>query len=65
MLIGAGAAFVVGSLFASASSVPTGWLIGVGFLAAFPAAGLKESRFNLARHHDDIVAALDMLFQGF
>ena len=34
-------------------------------MAAVPAAGLKESRFNLARHHDDIVAALDMLFQGF
>ena len=34
-------------------------------MAAVPAADLKESRSNLARHHDDIVAALDMLFQGF
>jgi toxin CcdB len=34
-------------------------------MAAVPTAGLKESRFNLASHHDEIVAALDMLFQGF
>ena len=34
-------------------------------MAAIPATELKESRFNLAKHHDQIVAALDMLFQGF
>ena len=33
-----------------------------GFMST---AGLKESRFNLASHHDEIVVALDMLFQGF
>lgn len=30
-----------------------------------PAARLGEPRTNLDRHHDEIVAALDMLFQGF
>lgn len=34
-------------------------------MAAVPTAELKESRFSLSKHHDDIVAALDMLFQGF
>ncbi|GLS39642.1 plasmid maintenance protein CcdB [Mesorhizobium tianshanense] len=34
-------------------------------IATVPAEELGESRLNIARHHDDIVAALDMLFQGF
>ncbi|MBZ9978795.1 plasmid maintenance protein CcdB [Mesorhizobium sp. B2-7-3] len=34
-------------------------------IATVPASELVESRLNLAKHHDDIVAALDMLFQGF
>lgn len=34
-------------------------------MAAVPTAGLKESRFNLASHHDKTAGALDMLFQGF
>lgn len=34
-------------------------------IATVPAAELGESRLNITRHHDDIVAALDMLFQGF
>ena len=34
-------------------------------LAAVPAAELGEARANLARNHDTIVSALDMLFQGF
>jgi toxin CcdB len=29
------------------------------------ASELQAAEGNLARHHDDIVAALDMLFQGF
>jgi len=34
-------------------------------IATVPASELGESRLNLAKHHDDIVAALDLLFQGF
>ena len=34
-------------------------------LATVPVAELGESRLNLIKHHDEIVAALDMLFQGF
>lgn len=34
-------------------------------IATVPTAELGESRLNLTRHHDEIVAALDMLFQGF
>ncbi|TPL86692.1 plasmid maintenance protein CcdB [Mesorhizobium sp. B2-3-14] len=34
-------------------------------IATVPASELVESRLNLAKHHDDIVAALDMLLQGF
>ncbi|MER9950797.1 CcdB family protein [Mesorhizobium sp. M0047] len=34
-------------------------------IATVPASELGESRLNLMKHHDDIVAALDMLFQGF
>ncbi|WP_214469739.1 CcdB family protein [Mesorhizobium sp. dw_380] len=34
-------------------------------IATVPATELGESRLNLTKHHDDIVAALDMLFQGF
>lgn len=34
-------------------------------IATFAASELGDSRMNLTKHHDDIVAALDMLFQGF
>ncbi|RWE30805.1 MAG: plasmid maintenance protein CcdB [Mesorhizobium sp.] len=34
-------------------------------IATVPASELGESRLNLTKHHDEIVAALDMLFQGF
>lgn len=34
-------------------------------MAAVPLAELGEVRVNLDARHDDIVAALDMLFQGF
>ena len=34
-------------------------------IATVPASELGESRLNLTKYHDDIVAALDMLFQGF
>ncbi|TIS13088.1 MAG: plasmid maintenance protein CcdB, partial [Mesorhizobium sp.] len=34
-------------------------------IATGAATELGENRFNLAKHHDEIVAALDMLFQGF
>ncbi|MBM2715085.1 CcdB family protein [Mesorhizobium caraganae] len=34
-------------------------------IATVPASELGESRLNLTKHHEDIVAALDMLFQGF
>lgn len=34
-------------------------------IATVPATELGESRLNITRHHDDIIAALDMLFQGF
>jgi toxin CcdB len=35
------------------------------FVSAFSASELRHLEGNLSRHHDDIVAALDMLFQGF
>ena len=34
-------------------------------LASVPLTELEPSQANLAMHHDQIVAALDMLFQGF
>ena len=34
-------------------------------IATVPASELGESRLNLTKHHDDIVAALDMLLQDF
>jgi toxin CcdB len=34
-------------------------------IGTIPAARLAEPRANLVRHHDDIVSALDMLFQGY
>jgi toxin CcdB len=34
-------------------------------IATVAATELGENRTNLTSHHDDIVAALDMLFQGF
>ncbi|TJV37612.1 MAG: plasmid maintenance protein CcdB [Mesorhizobium sp.] len=35
------------------------------FISAFTASELSDAEGNLSKHHDDIVAALDMLFQGF
>lgn len=35
------------------------------FVSAFSVSELRNPEGNLSRHHDDIVAALDMLFQGF
>jgi toxin CcdB len=35
------------------------------FLSALMASELPAAEGNLSRHHDEIVAALDMLFQGF
>ena len=35
------------------------------FMSAFVASELPDPEGNLSRHHDEIVAALDMLFQGF
>ncbi|MBZ9760008.1 CcdB family protein [Mesorhizobium sp. CA8] len=35
------------------------------FISAVTASELRAAEGNLARHHDEIVAALDMLFQGF
>ncbi|TGQ67614.1 plasmid maintenance protein CcdB [Mesorhizobium sp. M00.F.Ca.ET.186.01.1.1] len=34
-------------------------------IATVPVSELGESRLNLAKHHDNVVGALDMLFQGF
>jgi|SRR5436189_6094610 len=34
-------------------------------IATVSTTELGESRLNLTRHHDEIVAALEMLFQGF
>ncbi|HEY4193768.1 MAG TPA: CcdB family protein [Mesorhizobium sp.] len=34
-------------------------------IATIPAVRLTGPRTNLIRHHDEIVTALDMLFQGF
>lgn len=34
-------------------------------IATVPAARLVKPRTNLLHHHDEIVAALDMLFHGF
>lgn len=35
------------------------------FMSALMASELPDAEGNLSKHHDDIVAALDMLFQGF
>jgi toxin CcdB len=35
------------------------------FMSALTASELPYAEGNLSSHHDDIVAALDMLFQGF
>ncbi len=35
------------------------------FISAVAASELGEVKGNLGRHHDQIVSALDMLFQGF
>ncbi|TPJ67329.1 MULTISPECIES: CcdB family protein [unclassified Mesorhizobium] len=35
------------------------------FMSALTASELLDAEGNLSRHHDDIVAAIDMLFQGF
>jgi toxin CcdB len=35
------------------------------FISAVTNSELRQANGNLSKHHDDIVAALDMLFQGF
>ncbi|BCG92386.1 CcdB family protein [Mesorhizobium sp. 131-2-1] len=40
-------------------------VMGTHLIATISTTELGESRLNLTRHHDEIVAALDMLFQGF
>ncbi|WP_192247143.1 CcdB family protein [Mesorhizobium silamurunense] len=35
------------------------------FMSALMASELRAAEGNLARHHDEIVVALDMVFQGF
>jgi toxin CcdB len=41
------------------------YVMATPLLAAVPATALEASQANLSMHHDQIVAALDMLFQGF
>ena len=41
------------------------YVMATPLLAAVPATELEASQANLSMHHDQIVAALDMLFQGF
>ncbi|CCV04838.1 putative CcdB-like protein [Mesorhizobium metallidurans STM 2683] len=35
------------------------------FISAMTDSELRQADGNLSKHHDDIVTALDMLFQGF
>jgi toxin CcdB len=35
------------------------------YIAAIPESELGRADANLGQHHDEIVAALDMLFQGY
>jgi toxin CcdB len=35
------------------------------FMSAFAVSELSDAKGNLSKHHDDVVAALDMLFQRF
>src|SRR4051794_34239964 len=41
------------------------YVMATPLLASVPVAELESSQANLSMHHDQIVAALDMLFQGF
>ena len=41
------------------------YVMATPLLAAVPVTELEPSQANLSMHHDQIVAALDMLFQGF
>jgi toxin CcdB len=41
------------------------YLMVTQYIAAIPANELGRANTNLAQHRDEIVAALDMLFQGF
>ena len=43
----------------------TTYLLATPLLAAVPSSMLGDPKGSLYHHHDDIVAALDMLFQGF
>ena len=40
-------------------------LVATHLIATVPTSELGEIRLNIAKHHDDIVGALAMLFQGF
>jgi toxin CcdB len=41
------------------------WVMFTQYLSAIPKSVLKNKVGNLDKEHDKIVAALDMLFQGF
>ena len=41
------------------------YVMATPLLAAVPVTELEPSQANLSMHHDQIVAALDMLLQGF
>ena len=41
------------------------YVMATPLMAAVPAFTLRQQIGNLSQHHDEIVAALDMLFQGF
>ena len=41
------------------------YVLATPLLAAVPSSILGDRKGSLDHHHDDIVAALDMLFQGF
>lgn len=43
----------------------TSYVMVTQFMAAVPERELGHPLGNLSRHHDEIVAALDMLFHGF
>jgi toxin CcdB len=41
------------------------YILATHLMAAILATELREARTNIGGHHDQIVSALDMLFQGF
>lgn len=45
--------------------VDTTYVMAPQLLVAVPESILREKKANLAHHHDEIIAALDMIFHGF